>query len=74
MVCVVGDRGWWLWGAVPAYSGWLAWRTFGGVRRGMAGFGGQGVAGDGDGAGDGGGVSNRRRKLERRGGQKMQYR
>ena len=52
---------------VPLYSGWLAFTTFGSVKQGMAGLAGQ--SGESTGA-----VSNRQKKLEKRGGQKVQYR
>ncbi|CAF9928504.1 MAG: hypothetical protein HETSPECPRED_006866 [Heterodermia speciosa] len=66
---LVGDRAWWLWGVIPLYSVWLAYTTFGGMRQTMAGMAGQDGA-----AADGGGTSNRQKKLEKRGGQRMQYR
>ena len=65
-----GDRAWWLWGVIPLYSAWLAWTTFGGMRQGMAGMAGQ----DGGTGADGNGTSNRQKKMEKRGGQKVQYR
>jgi len=52
------------------HSIWLAWTTFGGMRRGLAGMTGHGGA---EGA-NGGGTSNRQKKMEKRGGQKVQYR
>lgn len=66
---VFGDRAWWLWGVIPLYSMWLAYTTFGGMRQTMAGMVGQ--SGD---AVNGEGTSNRRKKMEKRGGQRMQYR
>ncbi|KAI9815472.1 MAG: hypothetical protein M1827_002606 [Pycnora praestabilis] len=70
---VLGDGAWWLWGVVPLYSGWLGYTTFGGMRKGMAELG--GAKGE-DGASSSGGQagSNRQKKMEKRGGQKMQYR
>ena len=65
---IFGDRAWWLWAAVPAYSVWLAVSTFGSIRRGLA-----GLAGQAEGA-ESGAMSNRQKKLEKRGGQRMQYR
>lgn len=74
--CVVaatflGNKGWWLWTVIPAYGAWLAYTTFGSVRKGMSGLAGQGGE---DGVANGGAASNRQRKMEKRGGQKMQYR
>ena len=63
---VVGNKGWWLWTVVPVYSIWLAYTTFGSVRQGMAGLSGQGDEGTA--------MSNRQKKMEKRGGQKVQYR
>ena len=70
LATVLGSRAWWLWTAIPVYSAWLAYTTFGGMRQGMAGLAG---AGDQAVAGDSGG-SNRQKKMEKRGGQRMQYR
>jgi hypothetical protein len=56
--------------AIPLYSVWLAYTTFGGIRQGMA-----GMAGAGDRALAGGSEgSNRQKKMEKRGGQRVQYR
>lgn len=68
---VLGNKAWWLWSLIPMYSLWLAYTTFGGMRRTMAGMTGQEVDTD---ASNGGNSSNRQRKLEKRGGQKVQYR
>jgi hypothetical protein len=69
-VCIFGDRAWWLWTVIPLYSGWLAWTTFTGMRTGFAGM--------GDAVGQGGesavAESKRQKKLEKRGGQRVQYR
>ena len=63
-----GNKAWWMWIVIPSYSIWAAWTTFGGMRQGMAGpQGGGGVT-------DGGSTSKRQAKLEKRGGQKVQYR
>jgi len=68
---VLGNKAWWMWMVIPLYSVWLAYTTFGGMRQGMAGMAGAG----GDGALTGGPAeSNRQRKMEKRGGQRMQYR
>ncbi|MCJ1400469.1 hypothetical protein MMC11_003675 [Xylographa trunciseda] len=70
LASVFGNRAWWMWAAIPLYSVWLAYSTFGSVRQGMAGLSGQKAEGEtSDGA-----TSNRQRKLEKRGGQKVQYR
>lgn len=68
----MGDKGWWAGGVVPAYSVWLAFTTYSGMKTGMG-----GLMGGGDGAGSGGasgGQSKRQAKIEKRGGQKMVYR
>ncbi|PCH00353.1 Protein of unknown function DUF788 [Penicillium occitanis (nom. inval.)] len=70
--CVFGDRAWWLYLAVPVYSGYLAWTTFFGMKKGLAGLGGAGENVSGVGAGAGG-TSKRQQKLEKRGG-RVQYR
>ncbi|MCJ1364659.1 hypothetical protein MMC16_003774 [Acarospora aff. strigata] len=67
---VLGNKAWWMWTAIPLYSAWLAYTTFGGMRQGLAGMTG---AGDQPPAGGSGG-SNRQRKMEKRGGQRTQYR
>ena len=65
---IFGDRGWWLWVMIPLYSIWLAWTTFGSVRQGISGMTGQG--------GEWGKeqTSNRQKKMEKKGGQRVQYR
>ena len=65
---IFGDKAWWLWMAIPIYSVWAAYSTFGSMRQGMAGMAGQGSDGTN------GAVSNRQKKIEKRGGQKVQYR
>ncbi|MCJ1290503.1 hypothetical protein MMC34_002042 [Xylographa carneopallida] len=70
LASVFGNRAWWMWVAIPLYSVWLAYSTFGSVRQGMAGLSGQGAEGETP----NGATSNRQRKLEKRGGQKVQYR
>ncbi|BCR89195.1 SND2/TMEM208 family protein [Aspergillus chevalieri] len=69
-VCLFNDRAWWLWVVVPLYSVWLAYTTFTGMRSGFAGMG----AGSEQAAAAAGGESKRQKKLEKRGGQKVQYR
>ncbi|KAI7479298.1 hypothetical protein KC351_g7644 [Hortaea werneckii] len=73
MAAVVGNRAWWLYLAVPFYSAYLAFSTYSGMRQGFAGMGG----GDGTaagGSGGSGGPSKRQAKMEKRGGQRVQYR
>ncbi|KAL9008486.1 MAG: hypothetical protein Q9173_006392 [Seirophora scorigena] len=67
---VFGDKAWWAYIVVPFYSIWLAWTTFGGMKQGML-----GMTGGGDTEGPTNGpTSNRQKKMEKKGGQKMQYR
>lgn len=68
---VIGDKAWWMWIVVPLYSAYLAFTTFTGMRKGMGGMMGQGDGVEGT---AGGGESKRQKKIEKRGGQKMQYR
>ena len=70
-VCVFGDRAWWLWIVVPLYSVWLAYTTLTGMRSGFAGMGG---GDDGSDQATAAGESKRQKKLEKRGGQRTQYR
>lgn len=70
-VCMFGDRAWWLWIVVPLYSVWLAYTTLTGMRSGFAGMGG---GGDGSDQATAAGESKRQKKLEKRGGQRTQYR
>jgi hypothetical protein len=72
-VCLFGDRAWWLWVVIPGYSAWLAYSMVTGMRSGLAGLGGGDAAGAGTGTA-GGAESKRQRKMEKRGGQKVQYR
>lgn len=66
LASVFGDKAWWAWIIVPLYSSWLAYTTFGGLRQGIAGL-------KRDTVNDGA-TSNRQKKLEKRGGQRTQYR
>ena len=66
-VAIFGDRLWWLYIVVPIYSIYLAYTTFMGVRQGFAGLSGQNDESPAA-------TSNRQKKLEKRGGQKVQYR
>ena len=69
---IVGDKAWWMYAVVPVYSIWTAATTVMGMRKGMAGMAGQGD--DPSQGTDASGDSKRQKKLEKRGGQKMQYR
>ena len=69
---LLGDRLWWLYLAVPLYSGYLAFATYSGVRQGFSGLGARAGAG-GEAIGSGG-QSKRQAKMEKRGGQRVQYR
>lgn len=66
---VLGDWGWWFWAAVPVYSVWLAYTTYTGIRSGTGLFG-----NGGSGADHVPSTSNRQKKMEKRGGQRVQYR
>lgn len=70
LVTLLGDWAWWLYAAVPLYSGYLAFTTYTGMRKGMGGLMGGGAA---DQAGTAQGQSKRQSKLEKR-GQRVQYR
>ncbi|KAL8736992.1 MAG: hypothetical protein Q9181_002132 [Wetmoreana brouardii] len=70
VAAIFGNKAWYGWIIVPVYSVWLAWTTFGGMREGMAGMAGANSGGDAA----NGPTSHRQKKLEKRGGQKMQYR
>lgn len=67
VVSLVGDYGWWLWSVIPAYSVYTAWTTYTGMRGGFT-----------DAAGvpqpEAATASKRQAKMEKRGGQKVQYR
>ncbi|MCJ1430106.1 hypothetical protein MMC29_008021 [Sticta canariensis] len=66
-----GNNAWWLWAFIPLYSLWLAYTTFGGMKQSMGGMMGQGARSE---ESNNGNISNRQKKLEKRGGQKVQYR
>ncbi|RMZ66427.1 DUF788 domain-containing [Pyrenophora seminiperda CCB06] len=64
MTALLGDYAWFLWAVIPAYSVYAAWGMYTGMRGGYQ---------------DAAGVpqpqaSKRQAKMEKRGGQKMQYR
>nr|OQO25046.1 hypothetical protein B0A51_07139 [Rachicladosporium sp. CCFEE 5018] len=75
LATVLGNRAWWAWVVIPAYSAWLAWTTFSGARSGLQGLGGasQDAAPGGASAA---GQSKRQAKMEKRekGGQRVAYR
>lgn len=66
-----GNMAWWLWSVIPLYSIWVAYTTFGGMRQSMAALAGQGASSD---ASSDVNLSNRQKKMEKRGGHKIQYR
>ncbi|KAF1941869.1 DUF788-domain-containing protein [Clathrospora elynae] len=70
LAALVGDRAWWLWIAVPGYSGWKAWTVYTGMRGGGGGGGYQDAAGMPQPEV----ASKRQAKMEKRGGQKVAYR
>lgn len=70
LVIIFGDRAWWLYLVVPAYSVYLAATTVGGIKGMMGGLGGA----SGDGAAAQEAESKRQKKMEKRGGQKVTYR
>jgi len=72
LVAIAGNWAWWLYVVVPVYSAWLGWSTYSGVRQGFSGVS-AGACGAGEGAG-GVGQSKRQAKMEKKGGQRMQYR
>lgn len=72
-VCLFNNRAWWFYLAVPLWSAYLAWSTFFGIKNGLAGLGGANEGTPVGGAGAGG-SSKRQQKLEKRGGQRVQYR
>ena len=76
LASIFGEKAWWLWTAIPLYSAWLGFTTFGSMRESMAGM--AGMAGlasqNSDVADASGATSNRQKKLEKRGGQRVQYR
>ncbi|KAF2184110.1 hypothetical protein K469DRAFT_710019 [Zopfia rhizophila CBS 207.26] len=63
LVSVLGDWAWWWWAVIPAYSAWLLYTTFMGARQGYT-----------DAADVPQPTSKRQAKMEKRGGQKVQYR
>jgi hypothetical protein len=72
LVALAGDWAWWFYAVVPAYSAYLAVTTYTGVRQGFGGLS-AGAGGEG-GSSSSGGQSKRQAKIEKRGGQKVQYR
>jgi len=70
LAALAGNWVWYLFTAVPLYSAWLAYTTFSGARQGLTGMGG-GQTADGSSTGA---QSKRQAKMEKRGGQRVQYR
>jgi len=70
LVILLGNRAWWLYLVVPAYSIYLAATTVGGMKGMLGGMGGA----DGNGTGAPEAESKRQKKMEKRGGQKVAYR
>ncbi|KAG9584862.1 hypothetical protein KCU77_g9682, partial [Aureobasidium melanogenum] len=66
---LLGDWAWWFFAVIPLYSAWLAYTTFTGARQGLMGGGAMPAEGASSGT-----QSKRQQKMEKRGGQKMQYR
>jgi hypothetical protein len=66
MAALVGDKAWWLWLVIPAYSAYAAWGMYTGMRGGGHHFDAAGVPQSGP--------SKRQAKMEKRGGQKVSYR
>lgn len=66
LVMIFGDRAWWLYLVVPVYSLYAIVTTVGGIRGTLSGLGGAGSEGQAQ--------SNRQKKMEKRGGQKVVYR
>ncbi|KAF1835664.1 hypothetical protein BDW02DRAFT_597153 [Decorospora gaudefroyi] len=64
MAAIMGDYAWFLWAVIPAYSLYAAWGMYTGMRGGY-----QDAAGMPQPQ-----ASKRQAKMEKRGGQKMQYR
>lgn len=68
LAAVFGKWAWYLALVIPVYSAWLAWTTYTGARSGLSGM--------ADSREDGAPAaqSKRQAKMEKRGGQRMQYR
>ena len=71
LAAVAGNWAWYLFIAVPVYAAYSAYTTFTGARKGMMGLSG---AGGEPGAAGAGSQSKRQAKMEKRGGQRAQYR
>lgn len=66
---MMGNKAWWMYAVVPMYSMWTASTMIMNMREGMA-----GMTGQGQNSGEGAGESKRQKKLEKRGGQRVQQR
>lgn len=72
LAALLGDWACWLYIAVPVYSGYLAFTAYSGVRQGLGGMGNGGAETD---ASTGPAAQSKRQaKMEKRGGQRVQYR
>ena len=67
LAAVFGDKAWWMWIVVPTYSLFAGYKAATGVRDMMGGLAGSPGSADEP-------QSNRQKKMEKRDGQKMQYR
>jgi hypothetical protein len=71
LAALAGDWAWWAYAIVPLYTIFSVWQTWSGMRQGLGGM----MPGGADGpAAAAGGPSKRQAKMEKRGGQKTQYR
>lgn len=69
LVTLAGNWAWWLYAAVPVYTVYSLFGTYSKVKGGMG-----GLMGQGQGVEESSGQSKRQAKMEKRGGQKVQYR
>lgn len=69
LAAIAGNWVWWIYTAIPLYSAYKAYTIFVGARSGFSGLSGAGGEGSSTAA-----QSKRQAKMEKRGGQKVQYR
>jgi SRP-independent targeting protein 2/TMEM208 len=69
LVVLLGDRAWWLYLLVPAYSVYAVATTVGSLKGMLGGLGGAGSEGNGSMS-----QSNRQKKMEKKGAQRVAYR